>query len=370
MRVPGWLRRRGVDDIAREIDSHVAMATRDYIARGMTPDDARAAATREFGNVLLVRETTREVWSWTRVEHCLQDVKFGARILRHAPGLSAAAILLIALVIGGNATVYSMVNSILVSPASGVNRDDLVVIRHVDPGVAINDPFVSFPNFEDYARSSTTVRDFAAWNGERMTLGTPTGNFAVFGGVVTTNYFDTFGVEIAHGRGLVARDDDAAGRCGRRHQLSRLAGAVSPGRGCRRHADQHQSQTRDDRGSGVRRLRRRRPHAGRRFVAAHSSVLPIDQQRSRVQQSRAAVRGDGRPSQSISIDRRGALRVRERCPRNCKAVIPTRSRRFRRKAWCRCETLARSCHGIPQRRCCPLPIWRRCSSRSSAWSRS
>jgi predicted permease len=210
MRVPGWLRRRGVDDIAKEIDSHVAMATRDYIARGMTPDEARAAATREFGNVLLVRETTREVWSWTRVEHCLQDVKFGARILRHAPGLSAAAILLIALVIGGNATVYSMVNSILVSPASGVNRDDLVVIRHVDPGVAINDPFVSFPNFEDYARSSTTVRDFAAWNGERMTLGTPTGNFAVFGGVVTTNYFDTFGVEIAHGRGLVARDDDAA----------------------------------------------------------------------------------------------------------------------------------------------------------------
>lgn len=209
MRLPGWLRRRGVDDIAQEIDSHVAMATRDYIARGLTPDEARAAATREFGNVLLVRETTREVWSWTRVEHCLQDMKFGARILRHAPGLSAAAILLIALVIGGNATVYSLVNSILVSPASGVSRDDLVVIRHVDPGVTISDPFVSFPNFEDYARYSTTVSDFAAWNGQRMTLGTPTGNFALFGGLVTTNYFDTFGVELAHGRGFVADDDDA-----------------------------------------------------------------------------------------------------------------------------------------------------------------
>ena len=198
-----------VDDIAEEIDTHVAMATRDYIARGMTPDEARAAATREFGNVLLVRETTREVWSWTRVEHCLQDVKFGARILRHAPGLSAAAILLIALVIGGNATVYSMVNSILVSPASGVTRDDLVVIRHLDPRVFLTDPFVSFPNFEDYARGSTTVRDFAAWNGQRMTLGTPAGNFALFGGLVTTNYFDTFGVEVALGRGFVARDDDA-----------------------------------------------------------------------------------------------------------------------------------------------------------------
>lgn len=209
MRWPGWLRRRRDDEIAEEINTHVAMATRDYIARGMTPDDARAAATREFGNVMLVRQTTREVWSWTRVEHYLQDVKFGARILRHAPGLSAAAILLIALVIGGNATVYSMVNSILVSPASGVTSDNLVVIRHLDPGVTITDPFVSFPNFEDYARHSTTVSDFAAWNGQRLTLGTPTGNFALFGGLVTTNYFDTFGVEVAHGRGFVARDDDA-----------------------------------------------------------------------------------------------------------------------------------------------------------------
>jgi putative ABC transport system permease protein len=209
MRVPGWLRRRRSDEIAEEINTHVAMATQDNLARGMTPDEARAAATREFGNVMLVRETTREVWSWTRVEHLLQDVRFGARILRHAPGLSAVAILLIALVIGGNATVYSMVNSILVSPAAGVTRDDLVVIRHADPAVTITDPFVSFPNFEDYARHATTVTDFAAWNGQRLTLGTPTGTFALFGGFVTTNYFETLGVGVAHGRGLVARDDDA-----------------------------------------------------------------------------------------------------------------------------------------------------------------
>ena len=175
------------------------------------PADVRTqlfcCGSREFGAVMWVRQTTRAVWSWMRVEHLLQDLRFGARILRHAPGLSAAAILLIALVIGGNATVYSMVNSILVSPASGVTGEELVVIRHVDPGVSLNDPFVSFPNFEDYARHATTVGDFAAWNGQRLTLGTPSGNFALFGGLVTTNYFDTFGVEIAHGRGFVARDD-------------------------------------------------------------------------------------------------------------------------------------------------------------------
>jgi predicted permease len=144
-----------------------------------------------------------------RFDHWLQDLRFGVRVLTHAPGLSAAAILLIALVIGGNATVYSMVNSILVSPATGVTRDDLVVIRHVDPAARLNDPFVSFPNFEDYARHTTTMTGLAGWNTLRLTLGTPTGNFAIFGGVVTTRYFDTFGVEVVRGRGLVASDDDA-----------------------------------------------------------------------------------------------------------------------------------------------------------------
>ena len=65
------------------------MATRERIERGMAPDEARAAAMREFGNVPLVQQTTREGWSWTWLEQLLQDVRFGVRILRHAPGLSA-----------------------------------------------------------------------------------------------------------------------------------------------------------------------------------------------------------------------------------------------------------------------------------------
>ena len=80
-----------------------------------------------------------------RIDQLLDDVRFGSRILVHSPGLSAAATVLIALGIGGNATVYSMVNSILVSPAPGVTRHDLVVIRHIDPRVFLIDPFVSFP---------------------------------------------------------------------------------------------------------------------------------------------------------------------------------------------------------------------------------
>jgi predicted permease len=143
------------------------------------------------------------------VEHFFQDIRVGARILTRAPGLSAAAVLLIALVIGGNATVYSMINSMLVSPASGVSRGDLVVIRHVDPAARLTDPFVSFPNFEDYARQSKTISSLAAWATQRLTLGTPAGKFAFFGGLVTTNYFDTFGVELTRGHSFTAEDDAA-----------------------------------------------------------------------------------------------------------------------------------------------------------------
>ena len=115
-----------------------------------------------------------------------------------------------------------------------------------------------------------------------MTLGTPTGNFALFGGLVTTNYFDTFGVEVAHGRGFVARDDDAQDGVvvvisqrvwqerfnlaedvvGRSITINRMPATivgVAPAGF-----------------AGV------EPHAGRRLVAADSSVLPIDQRRSRV----------------------------------------------------------------------------------------
>jgi hypothetical protein len=201
--------RKRTQDIAEEIETHLTMATRERIERGMAPDEARLAALREFGNVPLIQQTTREVWSWTWLEQLLQDLRMGVRILWNAPGLSATAVLLVGLVIGGNTTIYSMVNGLLVSPASGVTAERLVGIKHVEPGVAFPDPIVSYPNYEDYARATNTIERLAAWSDERMTLGTETGNYAVFGALVTTNYFATLGARLALGRDFSAADDDA-----------------------------------------------------------------------------------------------------------------------------------------------------------------
>jgi macrolide transport system ATP-binding/permease protein len=97
-------------EIAEELESHLRMAIQDRIDRGESPRDARSAALREFGNAALVRETTREVWVWTALEQLFQDIRTAVRILTKSPAFSAAAVTLIALGIGGNTTIFSMVN--------------------------------------------------------------------------------------------------------------------------------------------------------------------------------------------------------------------------------------------------------------------
>ena len=79
-------RRRHLDSLEQDIRDHIEEETQDNLARGMTPDEARQAALRKFGNVLRVAEDTREVWSVVWIEHVLQDARFGLRMLRRNPG--------------------------------------------------------------------------------------------------------------------------------------------------------------------------------------------------------------------------------------------------------------------------------------------
>jgi predicted permease len=201
-----WFRRRD-REITEEINSHLQMATRDRVERGQSPDEARLAALREFGNVTQVQEVTREVWSWTAVEQLLQDIRFGSRILWRSPGVSVSAIVLIALVIGGNTTIYSLVHGLITTPAPAVEAERLVGIVVATPESARLEPLTSHPNYLDLAANATTVRRLVAWIDERMTVGTHQGRYAVFGATVTTEFFETLGVTLALGRGFRAEDD-------------------------------------------------------------------------------------------------------------------------------------------------------------------
>jgi predicted permease len=134
-----------------------------------------------------------------RMRGTLQDFRYGARILWKAPALSATAVILIALVIGGNTTVFSMVHAFITRPAPGVTADGLVSFGLAgSPG----DMFHPLPEFLRYQEQAKTIRSLSAVSPERFTLGLDSGSYALLGSGVTSNYFQTLGVSIIRGRGF------------------------------------------------------------------------------------------------------------------------------------------------------------------------
>jgi putative ABC transport system permease protein len=138
------------------------------------------------------------------ISRLLDDVRHGARILTKSPGLSLTAALLVALVVGGNATIYSMVNSQIRRPAPGVTAEDLVSFGLVGrPGA----PYFSYADYSHYAAQTTSLRSLAAWGFGREGVSTPTGTFLRQISPVTRNFFDTTGILPARGRAFAADDD-------------------------------------------------------------------------------------------------------------------------------------------------------------------
>ena len=202
--------RRHTDaDIDEELRTHVALAVRDRIERGEAPDAARRAALIEFGNLRAAREDVRRVWTWTTVEQLSADLRSGVQILTRSPGISITAVALIALVIGGNTTIFSIVHGLLTKPAPAIVARDLVSLGWSIDRQAVH-PTDSYPNYLDVAAEARTVRPLLAFQFERFTLTHRDGSYAVHGGLVTANYFEALDLTLPHGRAFTEDEANAS----------------------------------------------------------------------------------------------------------------------------------------------------------------
>jgi len=200
------------DDLDAEIRGHLAISIKERIERGEDPASARLAALKEFGNVTLTRDSMRSVWRhrWFEAADALvRDIRFALRALTRAKGLAATVIVTLALGIGANAAIFSVVRGVLLRPLVNRDEDRLIYIRQGDQGVvdATNMTF-SVPEVNDLKSRVTTVSAFGDFS---------TVDFAMIGlggeprmvkaGVVGGSFFEVMGLRPVLGRLLNAQDD-------------------------------------------------------------------------------------------------------------------------------------------------------------------
>ena len=127
--LPSIFRRRKIyDDLSEEIRLHIDERAEQLIREGMSPRDAQREARRTFGNRTLVEERSREVWQWAMLQSIWADVRFALRQLRRSPGFTVAAMVTLALAIGANAVVFSVMNAFILRPINVPHAQSLFAV--------------------------------------------------------------------------------------------------------------------------------------------------------------------------------------------------------------------------------------------------
>jgi predicted permease len=197
-------------ELDEEIRSHIALSVKERIERGEDPAAARRAAAKEFGYVPAIHESMRRVWysRWFDTAAALgREMRIGLRSLLRSRGLAATVVVTLALGIGANAAVFSVVRGVLLRPLVNRGEDRLVYIRQSALGVDTENMKFSMAEIKDLKARATTIGAFGDFSTTEFTLMGVGDSRLVRAGVVGGSYFDVMGLRPVLGRLLNASDD-------------------------------------------------------------------------------------------------------------------------------------------------------------------
>ncbi|HSE98806.1 MAG TPA: ABC transporter permease, partial [Blastocatellia bacterium] len=202
-------------EMERELDEelrfHLEKEVEQNLARGMSGEEARLAALRSFGGVERVKEESRDVRGIRFIEELWQDIRYGMRMLLKKPGFTVIAVLTLALGIGANTAIFSVVNAVLLNPLPFAESHLLMALGQNEPRNRTALSNFSFLNFADMRDQSKAFERLAAYYNSNFTLTGQREAVLLRGTVVTAELFPLLGAEPALGRSFLPEEDKAGG---------------------------------------------------------------------------------------------------------------------------------------------------------------
>jgi putative ABC transport system permease protein len=209
-----WQIRKRDTDLERELQSDLELEEEEQREHGLSPEEARSAALRAFGNPTLIREHTRAVWSWNRLENLLRDLRISIRTLLRSPGFSVIAVLVMALCIGAATSLFTVMRSVLLKPLPFRDPERLVMIyEHFrDPSMNVqqfNYNAVAPADFYDWRAQTHGFEDMAAARWGQFNMTGERGELPELVGALggSWNLFPLLGVQAAIGRTFTESED-------------------------------------------------------------------------------------------------------------------------------------------------------------------
>ncbi|MFA5058705.1 MAG: ABC transporter permease, partial [Opitutaceae bacterium] len=186
--------------MAEEMRAHLEMQAEANRAAGMPPDEAYYAARRQFGGIDQIKEQARDQRGWVWLEHIWRDVIHAGRMLRRNRGFTAAAVTSLALCIGANTAIFSMLYALVIRPLPFQQPGKLVEIYNSFPKVGMPKLASNIGQYLDFRQNAPAFAQFALWRLDDYTLGEDSGPSRISGAIATTEIFDLLGVQPLLGR--------------------------------------------------------------------------------------------------------------------------------------------------------------------------